>query len=69
MVLILLNAIYQVQRIIDFEEDLFKRLRDTSGKRWNKMIEVRPELASITDWMAPGLVDGYKELQSILKDL
>lgn len=60
---------FQVQRIIDFEEDLFKRLRNTSGKRWNKLIEVRPELASITDWMAPGLVDGYKELQSILKDL
>ncbi|XP_070166786.1 alanine--tRNA ligase, mitochondrial [Polyergus mexicanus] len=63
------NNLKRVQRIIDFEEDLFKRLRNTSGKRWNKMIEVRPELASITDWMAPGLVDGYKELQSILKDL
>jgi len=33
------------------------------------MIEIRPELASITDWMAPGLVDGYKELQSMLKEL
>lgn len=59
----------QVQRIIDFEEDLFKRLRNTSGKKWNKMVEIRPELASITDWMAPGLVDGYKELQSMLKEL
>ncbi|XP_072755160.1 alanine--tRNA ligase, mitochondrial [Anoplolepis gracilipes] len=63
------NNLKQVQKIIDFEEDLFKRLRNTSGKKWNKMIEVRPELASITDWMAPGLVDGYKELQSMLKEL
>ncbi|GAB1868191.1 alanine--tRNA ligase [Camponotus japonicus] len=63
------NNLKQVQRIIDFEEDLFKRLRNTSGKKWSKMIEIRPELASITDWMAPGLVDGYKELQSMLKEL
>lgn len=69
MILILLDTICQVQRIIDFEEDLFKRLRNTSGKKWSKMIEIRPELASITDWMAPGLVDGYKELQSMLKEL
>ncbi|XP_011639548.1 alanine--tRNA ligase, mitochondrial [Pogonomyrmex barbatus] len=59
----------QVQRIIDFEEDLFKRLRKTSGKIWSKMVETRPELAAITDWMAAGLVDGYKDLQSMLKEL
>jgi len=65
----LLNAIFQIQRIIDFEEDLFKKLRNTSGKMWNKIIETRPELTAITDWMAPGLVDGYKDLQSIIKEL
>lgn len=65
----MLDTICQVQRIVDFEEDLFKKLRNTSGKKWNKMIEIRPELASITDWMAPGLVDGYKELQSMLKEM
>jgi len=65
----LLNAIFQVQRIIDFEEDLFKKLRNTSGKMWKKIIETRPELTAITDWMAPGLVDGYKDLQSIIKEL
>ncbi|XP_011878135.1 PREDICTED: alanine--tRNA ligase, mitochondrial [Vollenhovia emeryi] len=59
----------QVQRVIDFEEDLLKRLRNTSGKMWSKMIETRRELAAITDWMAPGLVDGYKDLQSALKGL
>ncbi|XP_018307520.1 alanine--tRNA ligase, mitochondrial [Mycetomoellerius zeteki] len=59
----------QVQRIIDFEEDLFKKLRNTSGKMWNKMIKTRPELIAITDWMASGLVDGYKDLQSMLKEL
>ncbi|XP_036145275.1 alanine--tRNA ligase, mitochondrial isoform X2 [Monomorium pharaonis] len=59
----------QVQRIIDFEEDLVRRLHNTSGKMWNKMIETRPELIAITDWMAPGLMDGYKYLQSILKEL
>nr|XP_012216572.1 PREDICTED: alanine--tRNA ligase, mitochondrial [Linepithema humile] len=65
----LYNNLKQVQRIIDFEEDLLKRLRNTSGKMWNNMVKIRPELASITDWMAPGLVDGYKDLQSMLKDL
>jgi len=65
----LLNVFFQVQRIIDFEEDLFKKLRSTSGKMWNKIIETRPELTAITDWMAPGLVDGYKDLQSIIKEL
>ncbi|KYN36791.1 Alanyl-tRNA synthetase, mitochondrial [Trachymyrmex septentrionalis] len=59
----------QVQRIIDFEEDLLKRLRNTSGKMWKKMIETRPELIAVTDWMAPGLIDGYKDLQSMLKEL
>ncbi|XP_011051624.1 PREDICTED: alanine--tRNA ligase, mitochondrial [Acromyrmex echinatior] len=59
----------QVQKIIDFEEELLKRLRNTSGKMWNKMIKTRPELIAVTDWMAPGLVDGYKDLQSMLKEL
>ncbi|KAL0130415.1 hypothetical protein PUN28_002237 [Cardiocondyla obscurior] len=59
----------QVQRIINYEEDLLKRLRDTSGKTWNKIVETRPELTAISDGMAPGLVDGYKNLQSMLKEL
>lgn len=64
-----MGAICQVQRIVDFEEDLLKRLRNTSGKMWNDIVKSRPELASITDWMAPGLVDGYKDLQSMMKEL
>jgi len=36
---------------------------------WNEMIKTRPELIAVTDWMAPGLVDGYKDLQSMLKEL
>lgn len=64
-----MDAKHQVQRIIEFEEDLYKRLRNTSGKMWNKMVKTRPELASITDWTASGLLEGYKDLQSILKEL
>ncbi|EFN88295.1 Alanyl-tRNA synthetase, cytoplasmic [Harpegnathos saltator] len=63
------NNLKQVKRIIKFEEDLFNRLRNASNKRWNEMIKIRPELASITDWTAPGLVDGYKNLQTMLKEL
>ncbi|XP_032679320.1 alanine--tRNA ligase, mitochondrial isoform X2 [Odontomachus brunneus] len=59
----------QVEKIIKFEEDLFNRLRNTSGKKWNEMVKIRPELALITDWTAPGLFDGYKDLQTVLKDL
>lgn len=65
----LLDTICQVQRIIDYEEDLLKKLRNTSNKMWSKMVETRPELTAITDWMAPGLTDGYNDLQSILKEL
>lgn len=36
---------------------------------WRKIVETRPELTAVTDWMAPGLVDGYKDLQSMLKEL
>jgi hypothetical protein len=36
---------------------------------WDKMVKTRPELASITNWMLPGLLDGYKDLQSMLKEL
>ncbi|XP_076291241.1 alanine--tRNA ligase, mitochondrial isoform X1 [Lasioglossum baleicum] len=59
----------KVQKIMEFEEDLFKRLRKKSGKEWRKIVENRPELASVTDWMAPGLLNAYKYLQSIVEDL
>lgn len=36
---------------------------------WSKIVESRPELTTVTDWMTPGLVDGYKDLQSMLKEL
>lgn len=55
--------------MIEYEKDLFKRLRDSSGKMWSKMIEARPELSLITDWMSPGLLYGYKDLQSMLQEL
>ncbi|XP_076243209.1 alanine--tRNA ligase, mitochondrial isoform X2 [Calliopsis andreniformis] len=59
----------KVQNIIEFEEDLFKKLRNTSGKEWKKIVEINPQLTAVTDWMSPGLVGGYKYLQSTLKDL
>ncbi|XP_014606289.1 PREDICTED: alanine--tRNA ligase, mitochondrial-like isoform X1 [Polistes canadensis] len=61
------NNLKQVHKIIEFEESLYERLCKTSGEEWNKMVATRPELASITNWMASGLVNGYKDLQSILK--
>nr|XP_033324410.1 alanine--tRNA ligase, mitochondrial [Megalopta genalis] len=63
------TSLKKVQKIVEFEEDLFKRLRKNSGKEWKKIIENRPELASVTDWMAPGLLNAYKYLQTIVKDL
>ena len=59
----------KVQSVIKFEEELFENLRNTSGKEWEKMVKARPELALVTDWMSPGLVGGYKYLQSTLKHL
>ncbi|XP_014470632.1 PREDICTED: alanine--tRNA ligase, mitochondrial isoform X1 [Dinoponera quadriceps] len=63
------NNLKQVDKIIQFEQDLYNRLRNTSGKRWKEMVKIRPELASVTDWTASGLLDGYKNLQTVLKDL
>ncbi|XP_031846952.1 alanine--tRNA ligase, mitochondrial isoform X3 [Nomia melanderi] len=59
----------KVQKIIEFEEELFEKLRKTSGKEWKKITEMRPELSLVTDWTAPGLLHGYKYLQSIVQDL
>ncbi|XP_026673811.1 alanine--tRNA ligase, mitochondrial isoform X3 [Ceratina calcarata] len=59
----------KVQKIIRFEEELYKKLRSTSGEKWNKVVEKRPSLKGVTEWLAPGLVDGYKYLQGILNDL
>ncbi|XP_043260582.1 alanine--tRNA ligase, mitochondrial isoform X2 [Colletes gigas] len=59
----------KVQKIIEFEEDSFKRLQNTCGKDWKKMVEIRPDLVAVTDWMSFGLLNGYKYLQHTLKDL
>lgn len=54
----------QVQKIIAYEEDLLKSLRDTAGAEWKKMIKTRPALAMINNTTAPGLAAAYKDLQS-----
>ncbi|CAD1469392.1 unnamed protein product, partial [Heterotrigona itama] len=59
----------KVQNIIDFEENLYKKLRYTCSKQWTKIIKIYPQLKSITQQLAPGLEDGYKYLQHILNDL
>ncbi|KAI4494391.1 hypothetical protein M0802_008883 [Mischocyttarus mexicanus] len=61
------NNLKQAHKIIEFEKDLYTKLCQTSGKEWKKIVATRPELASVTNWMASGLVNGYKDLQSILK--
>ncbi|XP_029041186.1 alanine--tRNA ligase, mitochondrial [Osmia bicornis bicornis] len=58
-----------VQKIIKFEEELYIKLQNTSGKEWKKIVATRPQLVSISEWTAPGLVNGYKYLQSTLKEL
>ncbi|KOX74438.1 Alanine--tRNA ligase, mitochondrial [Melipona quadrifasciata] len=59
----------KVQKIIEFEENLYKKLRYTCSKQWSKIIKTYPQLKSITEQLAPGLEDGYKYLQHILNDL
>ncbi|XP_053987093.1 alanine--tRNA ligase, mitochondrial isoform X1 [Hylaeus volcanicus] len=62
------NNLKKVQKIIEFEENLLKRLRNTSGKEWKKMVKTHPELVAVTDYTGAGLLSGYKYFQSILKD-
>ncbi|CAK9813637.1 Alanine--tRNA ligase, mitochondrial [Anthophora plagiata] len=59
----------KVQKIIAFEEELYKKLQCTTAKRWEKLCKVYPQSKLITDWLAPGLVDGYKYLQCALNNL
>nr|XP_012137630.1 PREDICTED: alanine--tRNA ligase, mitochondrial isoform X1 [Megachile rotundata] len=63
------NNLKTVQKIMRFEEELYIRLQNTSGKEWKKIVAKRPELASISEWATPGLVPGYKYFQSILDEL
>ncbi|XP_033228068.1 alanine--tRNA ligase, mitochondrial [Belonocnema kinseyi] len=58
----------QVQNIIRYEEEVLKALRETSGKKWEKMVKERSALSAVTDYMVSGLIPGYNDLQSILKD-
>ncbi|XP_076161952.1 alanine--tRNA ligase, mitochondrial isoform X2 [Ptiloglossa arizonensis] len=62
------NNLKKVQKIIEFEEDLFKSLRIASDKKWKQILKIRPELVTITNWMTPNLFEGYNYLQSNLKD-
>ncbi|PBC27582.1 Alanyl-tRNA synthetase, cytoplasmic [Apis cerana cerana] len=63
------NNIKKIQKIIEHEEELYKRLKYTSSKQWIKLIKTYPQLSSITEWLSPGLRDGYKYLQNIHDDL
>lgn len=63
------NNIKKVQKIIEHEEELYKRLKYTSSKQWIQLIKTYPQLSSITEWLSPGLRDGYKYLQNIHNDL
>ncbi|XP_063973914.1 alanine--tRNA ligase, mitochondrial [Diachasmimorpha longicaudata] len=53
----------KVQTIVEYEEDLLKELKKSSGKIWGELVKERPELKGISDPHASGLVQGYKELQ------
>ncbi|KAK2585147.1 hypothetical protein KPH14_008653 [Odynerus spinipes] len=61
------DNIKKVRNIIKFEEDLYKNVQETCGKGWKKIVSIRPELAPITQLITPGLISGYNEFQSILR--
>ncbi|XP_047349283.1 alanine--tRNA ligase, mitochondrial isoform X1 [Vespa velutina] len=61
------NNLKQAHKIIKFEQDLYEKLCSTYGKEWKSIVATKPELASVTSCMASGLVNGYKDLQSMLK--
>lgn len=57
-----------MQQIIQFETELYQKLKATCNKYWLNEVKKRPELVAVTDWTASGLLNGYKEFQSMLKD-
>ncbi|CAL7951273.1 unnamed protein product [Xylocopa violacea] len=63
------NNLHKVQRIIKFEETLYTNLQHSSSKQWMKIVEMYPELKSVTKCSGPGLVSGYIYLQRTLRSL
>ncbi|XP_015109052.1 alanine--tRNA ligase, mitochondrial [Diachasma alloeum] len=57
------KSLKKVQTIVEYEEDLLKVLKSSSGKMWRELVKERPELGDISDPYASGLVQGYKELR------
>lgn len=58
-----------MQKIIEFEEELYKKLKHTCHKQWTKLVKTYPQLSSISEQLTPGLGDGYKYLQHVLNNL
>lgn len=42
--------------------------RASAGKQWENLIKMKPELVGISDPFAAGLINAYKELQTIIKN-
>ncbi|XP_033303126.1 alanine--tRNA ligase, mitochondrial isoform X1 [Bombus bifarius] len=59
----------KVQKIIEFEEELYKKLKHDCCKQWTNIVKTYPQLSSITEQLIPGLGDGYKYLQRVLNNL
>lgn len=53
-----------MQQIIDYEEEVYKSLRQAATKEWKKLSEASPSLHQLDINENPNLVAGYKELQA-----
>ncbi|KAL3281602.1 hypothetical protein HHI36_004809 [Cryptolaemus montrouzieri] len=54
--------ISHVQQIIDYEEEVFKSLRNSAQRDWEKLIKEKSQLMSLDILEAPSLIPAYKAL-------
>ncbi|XP_008557857.1 alanine--tRNA ligase, mitochondrial [Microplitis demolitor] len=64
----IIKNLNQIQTIVNYEKDLLISQRASAGKQWENLIKMKPELVGISDPFAAGLINAYKELQTIIKN-
>lgn len=63
------NQLKQVQLIIEHEEQLLANLESNAAVEWKKIVTAKPHLTSLDITEMPGLVLGYRELQTAVENL
>ncbi|CAH1970486.1 unnamed protein product [Acanthoscelides obtectus] len=56
--------ISQVHQMIDYEEEVYRNLRESVSKDWQKLLEENPKLHALDIIESPSYINAYKEIKS-----